>query len=431
LNFEAANSTRAVLATIALGPDGAFRLQANVSTQVIVDVLGYFTGSSAPVARAGLFVPLVPTREFDTRETGNRLVAGGSITIRYALDPLAVLGNVVITDDRHAGFATVTPGASPSTATSSVNTDRANQSIAAAVVSAYIAGAGVTISTQQAAHLVFDIAGVYVTESGDAPAPVPSSVSLGTRESVDPFAGLTPAGLLARYGDATSTHAAVMTSDGVIHSFGETDVALPTASTIKALVMGCTFARFQDRGRSTLDGSTQALVQAMISVSDNDATTSLVNALGGTSGLLACGRRFGATTMIMSDKGWGVTQISPESFVTILRNVLRPESSVLNAGWVTQARMMMNSSNIAPDERWGVGAGRPAGSTYWVKNGWWTTAPGDFRYPGSRINSVGMVESGNEWWIIAIQGDRYSSQYRGIGATQLIASTVNANLANA
>jgi len=114
--------------------------------------------------------------------------------------------------------------------------------------------------------------------------------------------------------------------------------------------------------------------------------------------------------------------------VVILRNLLRPASTVLNDNWIAQARIYLLSSNIAPNERWGVGAGLPNDARYWVKDGWWTTGPGDFRYPGTRINSVGMVEEGSNWWITAIQGDRYVGQAEGIAATELIASTVNHDL---
>jgi beta-lactamase class A len=213
-----------------------------------------------------------------------------------------------------------------------------------------------------------------------------------------------------------------------VHSFGQSDVDLPAASTIKALVLGCTLAGLQDRGSVQPDAATADLLHRMISVSDNDATTTLVDALGGAPALRPCANRFGASAITINPNGWGVTQVPPESFVRILRNLLRVDSTVLDAGWVAYARSLMLSSNIVSGERWGIGAGLPSGSTFWVKDGWWTTGPADFRYPGNRINSIGMIETSRDWWIIAIQGDRYASQQRGIAATELIATSVNRTL---
>jgi hypothetical protein len=430
LNFEAADTIRAVLATVALAADGTFRVDASVATDVVVDVLGSFTNASAPSARAGLFVPVTPTRQFDTRDGGlGRLAAGSSVTISSADQPLAVAGNLTVTAGTQAGFATASPGALANLDTSTVDTDRPGQSVAAAVAVAHQPGAGVTFSTYGTQHLIFDLSGEYVTESGSAGSTTPATLRVGPRETASPFAGLTPDGLLAAYPDASSTRAAVLTSDGVVHSFGQNDVDLPAASTVKALVLGCTLAGLQDRGTGQPDAATADLLHRMISVSDNDATTTLVDALGGSAALRPCAMRFGAGAITINPNGWGVTQISPESFVSILRNLLRPGGTVLDAKWVGIARSLMLSSNIAAGERWGIGAGRPAGSTYWVKDGWWTTAPADFRFPGNRINSIGMIESDTDWWIIAIQGDRYSSQARGIAVTELIARTVNQNLA--
>ena len=433
LNFESAGTIRAVLATVALAADGTFRIDASMAnTDVVVDVLGAFTSSSSPPGRSGLFVALPPTRQFDTRNGRlARLAAGSSVTISYSDQPLAILGNLTMTDGTAAGFATATPGAATSLATSSVNTDRAAQSMAAAVAVAHAKGAGVTFTTFRAGHLIFDLAGEYTTDAGGAGTTTPTTVLVGPREppsSSEPFAGLDAAALVATSPDASSTRAAVMTSDGVVHTFGQTDVDLPAASTIKALVLGCTLAALQDRGASQPDPATSELLHRMISISDNTATTTLIDALGGSTALRPCAIRFGATAITINPNGWGVTQVPPESFVRILRNLLRPDSTVLDRRWVDLARTLMLSSNIALGERWGIGAGRPAGSTSWVKDGWWTTGPGDFRYPGNRISSIGMIETADNWWIIAIQGDRYTSQVHGIAITEQIATIVNHNL---
>ncbi len=74
INLDDVGQTRANLATIPVAADGTVSLFTQPSTHLIVDLLGFYTGSDAPNVRAGLFAPLAE-RLLDTR-TAARTIAG-------------------------------------------------------------------------------------------------------------------------------------------------------------------------------------------------------------------------------------------------------------------------------------------------------------------------------------------------------------------
>ena len=80
-------------------------------TNLLIDVLGYFTDSSAAVSSAGLFVPIVPTREVDTRIGVGfpRLSSGETRTINPGSVPDNVAGivqNLAAVQTGGAGYFT-------------------------------------------------------------------------------------------------------------------------------------------------------------------------------------------------------------------------------------------------------------------------------------------------------------------------------------
>ena len=59
-----------------IGGDGTVKLYVNTATHVIVDVIGYFTGSNSAASAQGLFVPFPPDRLVDTHDQGGPLPPG-------------------------------------------------------------------------------------------------------------------------------------------------------------------------------------------------------------------------------------------------------------------------------------------------------------------------------------------------------------------
>ena len=138
---------------------------------LIVDLIGSFTGSSAPASTEGLFVPLdSPSRFLDTRSTG-RIAGTGSVEVDVQTqlgysDIAAVAMNATITDAYLPGYVSVTPaGSSPtqstSRGTSTTNVIYSNQTVAShAIVPA--SSRGFDVFTEGGGQLIADISGWYI-----------------------------------------------------------------------------------------------------------------------------------------------------------------------------------------------------------------------------------------------------------------------------
>jgi hypothetical protein len=116
LNFVA-GTTRANLVTVGINTDNGQISIYNAfgNTQVIVDVVGWYSAPGSPTGL--LYHGITPTRIADTRPVNAPLVGGqpASVPIRgvagIANDASGVVMNVTATDPTSAGFLTVYPGA--------------------------------------------------------------------------------------------------------------------------------------------------------------------------------------------------------------------------------------------------------------------------------------------------------------------------------
>lgn len=88
---------------------------------VVVDVVGWFTGPSAPESADGLFVPATPRRALDTRVTAPRLQPGGTIEIAAPAGAAAVVTNVTAVDADWQGYVSAYPAGTARPSTSTVN----------------------------------------------------------------------------------------------------------------------------------------------------------------------------------------------------------------------------------------------------------------------------------------------------------------------
>ncbi len=69
LNVSDFGSTRATTTIIPIA-NRSLRVASSNGGHLIVDLIGYFTGPSAPSNAVGLFIPMTPTRQLDTRQQG-------------------------------------------------------------------------------------------------------------------------------------------------------------------------------------------------------------------------------------------------------------------------------------------------------------------------------------------------------------------------
>lgn len=168
--------TRANLAIVPVGQDGSITVATSTGADVVVDIVGTFTNSSAPASTAGLFVPTPPTRVMDTRnsnpnsftaDSARTLISTGDSPVPAAPQVHAVLANVTLTQTAGTGFVTVWPGSTPRPNVSTINATNAGETVANAALMPLgpTDGQGIaTISgyTQTATHLIIDVYGYYL-----------------------------------------------------------------------------------------------------------------------------------------------------------------------------------------------------------------------------------------------------------------------------
>ena len=112
VNFVSAGATAPNLAIIPLGDDGQLSFFVLGGAHVLGDVTGYITDDTAPVTTDGLFVPLEPTRVFDTREEESPPGPKGYVPADGTID-VQVAGAAGIPDDAAAVVLNVTGVESP------------------------------------------------------------------------------------------------------------------------------------------------------------------------------------------------------------------------------------------------------------------------------------------------------------------------------
>lgn len=168
LNTDGDGQTRSVFSVVPVNTDG-FDVYTSAGDHVIVDVTGYFTGDTELPSDVGRFVPADPVRLVDTREPygatgGPRLWDGGSR--EFAVDAVtggavsAIAANVTMTDTEDAGYVVASAARTAAPATSSVNADAAQRTVANAAIVG-VSERGVRFQTLQATELVVDVTGWF------------------------------------------------------------------------------------------------------------------------------------------------------------------------------------------------------------------------------------------------------------------------------
>lgn len=183
--------------------DGDLVVWSQSGGHLIIDLIGTYTGATAPVTSGGLFVAAAtPTRVLDTRVPSlnplpgdTRPLPGWSLEVGVASSPVlagasasAVVLNVTINEALLQGYVAVTTaGANPPAATdrptSTLNVQRSAQTVANHAI-VPVSSRGFDVYTQGGGHLIADLAGYF---TGGA-----ASAQHGQRTNVDP----TPAGCI-------------------------------------------------------------------------------------------------------------------------------------------------------------------------------------------------------------------------------------------
>ncbi len=171
LNLSAAKQTIANLAIVALSATGTVSIYTNTSANLIVDIIGYFTNSTAGGSTGGLFVSMAPERvldsRFESRVDGAAFDGSAGTRALLAFDgfriaPASVIVNVTATESKGPGFIQV--GTSVIAGTfSNLNVERPDQTIANLVFGDYGNGLSQALQfyTSGGTQIVADIIGSF------------------------------------------------------------------------------------------------------------------------------------------------------------------------------------------------------------------------------------------------------------------------------
>lgn len=175
INWTDKNQTWANGHISGLGADGAITAAAGVNpSHLVLDVVGYFTPATTPSAdNASVFVPLTPSRTFDSRTgVGNKLVGGQSRAIdmtannQVPAQATAVAYNLTQTDTTGAGYLALAPMGSPRPETSNLNFWGDSQITANSSISGIVDGQSVLYvgphDQGATTHAVIDILGYFI-----------------------------------------------------------------------------------------------------------------------------------------------------------------------------------------------------------------------------------------------------------------------------
>jgi len=192
-----------------------------------------------------------------------------------------------------------------------------------------------------------------------------------------------------------------------------------SASVIKVTILAALLRKAEDQHRH-LTATEAAQAKLMITESDNDAASDLWAELGRSYLQHFLDVAAMRHTTLGSGSYWGLTQITANDQVVLLRLLLNA-NPVLDAASRSYALKLM--AEVIPAQRWGVPAGAPADLTVHVKNGWLPLAT-----HGWRIHSIGCFTGhGNSYSIVVLTQDNPTMAY-GVDTVEAIAEAVNRDL---
>ena len=164
----ATGESAATHAIVPLGDGGTISVFTSNTAHIVVDLMGYITGAAANASTSGLFVPLAPSRFYDSRVPPHSFHAGGStLTIPLAGAPLpvplnaaAISMNLTADGETLPGFVTAYPADGAFPLSSNLNFVPDTPVANAALVKL---SAGGTLNTfvNVATHVIIDVNGYF------------------------------------------------------------------------------------------------------------------------------------------------------------------------------------------------------------------------------------------------------------------------------
>ncbi|ANH91642.1 MULTISPECIES: serine hydrolase [unclassified Streptomyces] len=196
--------------------------------------------------------------------------------------------------------------------------------------------------------------------------------------------------------------------------------AYDSASVVKVTVLATLLWDAKKTERYLTDREV-TLTKAMITQSDNDATTALWKQLG----LTRINGFLGAAGMTQTkpdpDGYWGLTQITVRDEQKLLA-LVTAKNAVLSDN--SRAYMLQLMGQVVSSQRWGTPAGAPSTVAVHVKNGWLERAT-----HGWRVHSVGTFDGGGHDYTITVLTQDNSTMDYGVTTIQNIATAVHKDIA--
>ena len=169
----AAGRTIANLVVVPLGTAGSIDLFVTTQADLVADVVGYFTDNTAPASSKGLFVPITPNRQLDTRLPAPRKPRPeGTVTTIDINDisttAIAIAGNLTATEATQPGYLQLAAPPISVRTSSNLNISYAGQTIANAVVSP-VAADKVQLYNRYPTHELLDVTGWFTSVAAQLP----------------------------------------------------------------------------------------------------------------------------------------------------------------------------------------------------------------------------------------------------------------------
>ena len=198
------------------------------------------------------------------------------------------------------------------------------------------------------------------------------------------------------------------------------------ASVVKLDILETLFAQ-EGGGPTGLPPADQSLAQEMMEDSDNDAATSLWNAVGGPGRIQSFNTAAGLTDTAPSScvvcpgfawPGWGLTMTTPADQIVLLRELIKPNTLLTDAQRQDALQLM---ENVAPSQRWGVTGGVPQQATVALKDGW---LPLNSAGTDWQINSIGWISGSGRDYLMAVLTTGNPDEQYGIDTISQLSATV-------
>lgn len=196
--------------------------------------------------------------------------------------------------------------------------------------------------------------------------------------------------------------------------------AYDSASVVKVTVLATLLWDAQKTGRA-LTSREKSLATAMITKSDNAATSTLWKQLGVTKvkGFLA--KAAMTQTKPGADGYWGLTQITVTDEQKLMK-LLTAKNAVLTDDSRWYVRKLMG--DVISSQRWGTPYGAPSDVLVHVKNGWLQRST-----HGWRVHSVGTFKGGGHDYVMTVLTHGNSTMNYGITTIQGVAKVIHKDLA--